>query len=207
MTGLAVASRRRTWPLALVAAGALAIGLFSYRYLIPGAPALSPPILANAFTRYGVLTVHAGFAATALILGPWQFLARLRAGRPRIHRWIGRSYAICALIAGAAGLILAFGATTGPISTAGFGLLAVAWMTTTTLGWRAAWSRDFVAHRRWMIRSYALAFAAVTLRIYLPIAIFSPLGDDAYRAISFLCWVPNLAFAEWWLRRGSAAAA
>jgi hypothetical protein len=96
-----------------VAAGALAIGLFSYRYLIPGAPALSPPILANAFTRYGVLTVHAGFAATALILGPWQFLARMRAGRPRVHRWIGRSYAICALIAGAAGLILAFGATTG----------------------------------------------------------------------------------------------
>jgi hypothetical protein len=42
-----------------------------------------------------------------------------------------------------------------------------------------------------------LTFAAVTLRLYLPFAFFSPWGYDAtYRAISWLCWVPNLLVAE-----------
>jgi hypothetical protein len=57
-------------------------------------------------------------------------------------------------------------------------------------------------HREWVIRSFALAFAAVTLRLYLPIAQLLPVEfDDAYRAISFLCWVPSLVVAEAYLRR------
>jgi len=51
-----------------------------------------------------------------------------------------------------------------------------------------------------MIRSFALTFAAVTLRLYLPIsAMLSIPFEEAYRAISFLCWVPNLALAELYL--------
>jgi hypothetical protein len=190
------------WPLALVFAGAIAIGLVSYRYLLPGAPGGAPPILANSFAHYGFLTVHAGFAATALILGPFQFLRRVRLTRPALHRWTGRTYAVCSVAGGAAGLVLAFGARTGPVSTAGFGLLAVSWITATSLAWRAALARRFAEHRRWMIRSYAMTFAAVTLRIYLPFAFLSPWGyDNTYRAISFLAWVPNLIVAEVYLQR------
>jgi hypothetical protein len=50
-----------------------------------------------------------------------------------------------------------------------------------------------------MIRSFALTFAAVTLRIYLPLAIIQNQGEfplDAYRAIAWLAWVPNLIVAE-----------
>jgi hypothetical protein len=38
----------------------------------------------------------------------------------------------------------------------------------------------------------------VTLRLYLPLsgAIGIPF-DDAYPAIAWLCWVPNLVVAEW----------
>ncbi|HEX4739859.1 MAG TPA: DUF2306 domain-containing protein [Caulobacteraceae bacterium] len=193
---------RAGWPLALVFAGAVAVGLVSYRYLLPGAPGAAPPILANSFARYGFLTIHAGFAATALILGPFQFLRRVRLTRPALHRWTGRTYVVCCLAGGAAGLVLAFGARTGPVSTAGFGSLAVLWVTATSLAWRAALVRRFAEHRRWMIRSYAMTFAAVTLRIYLPFAFLSPWGyDNAYRAISFLAWVPNVIVAELYLRR------
>ena len=67
--------------------------------------------------------------------------------------------------------------------------------------------RDLVAHREWMIRSFALTFAAVTLRLYLPIAQLLPVElDDAYRAISFLCWAPNLVVAEAYLRQRRRAA-
>ncbi len=57
--------------------------------------------------------------------------------------------------------------------------------------------RDFVAHERWMIRSFALTFAAVILRIYLPFA-----GDlvTGYTAIAWLCWIPNLVVAKIWIR-------
>jgi uncharacterized membrane protein len=196
--------RNRRWPFWLMAAAAGAVGLASYRYLVPGAPGGAPPILANRFTAAGVLTLHAGFAATALILGPWQFLGALRRRRPVVHRWIGRTYVASCLLAGIAGFVLAFGARTGPISTAGFGILALLWLWTTTMGWLSARRRQFTSHRRWMLRSYALTFAAVTLRLYLPFAFILPTGYDVtYRAISFLCWVPNLVLIEIWIRRAS----
>jgi hypothetical protein len=48
-----------------------------------------------------------------------------------------------------------------------------------------------------MTRSYALAFGAVTLRIYL--AVFALAGVEfwtGYRIASWLCWVPNLILVE-----------
>ena len=180
---------------------ALGVGLFSYRYLLPVVPVGAPGPLANRFTHYGVLAVHAGFAATALVIGPLQFFAAIRTHHPRWHRRIGTAYVTFCLIGGAAGLPLALGSTEGPVATAGFGSLALAWLGVTGNAWRLARERDFVRHRRWMIRSYALTFAAVTLRLYLPLIPFMHLGFDwGYRAISFACWIPNLIVAELWLR-------
>ncbi len=52
-------------------------------------------------------------------------------------------------------------------------------------------------HQRWMVRSFALCFAAVTLRLYLGAAMAGGLVyAQAYPVISFLCWVPNLVVAE-----------
>jgi len=61
---------------------------------------------------------------------------------------------------------------------------------------------DVVAHRRWMLRTFALTYAAVTLRLWL-LALVPLLGDfpSAYMLVPFLCWVPNLLVAEWLLRR------
>lgn len=175
----------------------IAMALFSYRYL-PAVGPLAPDILANLFARPW-LNIHVAGAATALLLGSFQFLPVLRRGGT--HRWIGRAYVVSCLMGGAAGLPLAFGSTAGPIATAGFGLLAVSWLTANALGWRAALRRDFATHRRWMIRSWALTLAAVTLRLYLVGAGVSGLPmPEAYRAISFLCWVPNLIAAEIYLR-------
>ncbi|HEX4097339.1 MAG TPA: DUF2306 domain-containing protein [Caulobacteraceae bacterium] len=40
----------------------------------------------------------------------------------------------------------------------------------TAQAWRYAKARDFLRHQRWMTRSYALTFAAVTLRLYVRIS-------------------------------------
>jgi uncharacterized membrane protein len=182
-------------------AAALAIGtaIVSYRYLVPGQPGAIPNILANRFAN-PALIVHVAGAATALLLGPLQFFGVIRRRWPRWHRRIGTVYVLGCLVGGLAGLALALGSTSGPIASAGFGALAVAWLIATATAWRFARARDFVRHRRWMIRSFALALAAVTLRIYLPIAQIAQLDFHvSYVAISFLCWVPNLIAAELYL--------
>lgn len=56
-----------------------------------------------------------------------------------------------------------------------------------------------------MIRSFALTFGAVTLRIYIPASQIAGIPFAlAYSAISWLAWVPNLLVAELliWLALG-----
>ena len=147
------------------------------------------------------LFIHVAGAVTALLLGSLQFIPALRRGARRPHRWIGRIYVLGCLVGGGAGLVLAPGSFAGPIATAGFGSLAVLWLAVTLLGWRAALQGRFADHRRWMIRSWALTLAAVSLRLYLPLVQILDLPFlPWYRAISFLAWVPNLMAAELWLR-------
>ncbi len=194
MTASAWPRRLGLWTMTVLSVG---VAVASYRYLIPGAPGAPPTILANRFTHLGALTLHAAFAATALLVGPFQFRSRLRARRPSLHRRLGTLYVVCCVVAGLAGLVLALGSTAGPIASAGFGLLAVFWLFTTADAWRLARARDFVRHQRWMVRSFALCLAAVTLRLYLAIVGVAGLPFMAsYVAISFLCWVPNLIVAE-----------
>jgi hypothetical protein len=193
-------TRAWLWIAAVLAAG---VGLVSYRYLALGHAAAPQNVAENRFAATGVLVAHAGIAATALILGVLQFFPALRARWPAWHRRAGTLYVICSLIGGVAGLLLAVGVSTGPIAATGFAALAVVWMVCTANAWRYARARDFVRHPRWMMRSYAMAFAAVTLRLYLPIIFVAHIDfATGYRAIAWLCWVPNLIVVELWMRRG-----
>jgi hypothetical protein len=95
----------------------------------------------------------------------------------------------------------------GWVTHVGFGLLALLWLFTTARGYISIRSHDEARHRAWMIRSYSLTLAAVTLRIYLPISL--ALGvpfASAYQVISWACWVPNIILAEWIVRHTQALA-
>ncbi len=187
------------------AAFATIIAIFSYRYIPEWGP-LAPNVTGNLFAQIW-LPLHVGAASTAMLLVMPQLLPRLRATAPRFHRWSGRVYAVACLAGAVTGIPLAIGSTAGPIATAGFGTLAILWFATTWMGWRTAMQRRFAEHRVWMIRSFALTLAAMTLRFDLAmIPLFELDFLPAYRAISFLCWVPNLILAELWIRRGSGAA-
>lgn len=204
-TVASLGNRTLSWPTRiawmLLVILCLGIAAYSARYLLhpPRTPAQA---LGNPL---GVpwLFIHIAGSVTALVLGSLQFLPALRRGARPPHRWVGRVYVVACLVGGAAGLILATGSSAGLIASAGFGSLAVLWIAANLLGWRAAVQGRFVAHRRWMIRSWALTLAAVTLRLYLPLVMVLDLPFlPWYRAISFLAWVPNLVAAELWLRRG-----
>ena len=161
------------------------------------------PEMAAAHRAHPVLVYgHVFAAALALALGPFQFSTRLRNARPQLHRWIGRTYlGLGVLLGGVFGLLLSRYAFGGPVAQIGFALLAIAWLYTGLRGWLAIRGRDVATHRQWMLRNQALTLAAVTLRLYLPVALVARWPfEPAYMAIAWLCWVPNLLIAEWWLR-------
>jgi uncharacterized membrane protein len=141
---------------------------------------------------------HVFAAMFALALGPFQFSQRLRARHLTLHRWMGRLYlGVGVLAGGIAGLYMAFHAFGGAVARAGFACLALAWLYTGARAYLAIRSRDVAAHRRWMVRNFALAFAAVTLRIWVPASFATGLEfAAAYAVIAWLCWVPNLVVAE-----------
>lgn len=202
----APADRGMSWPARIgwfvLAVMCLGIAGYASRYVID--PPSTPEEALGNVRGVPFLFLHVAGAVVALLVGSLQFLPGLRKGARRAHRWTGRVYVLGCLVGGGAGLVLAPGSFAGPIATAGFGALAVLWIGFTLLGWRAAVQGRYVAHRRWMIRSWALTLAAVTLRIYLPLVqIFEAPFLPWYQAISFLCWVPNLMVAEVWLARTS----
>jgi uncharacterized membrane protein len=184
--------------------GVAGYGLVMYSLHEPGAR-LHPDMRAT-YAEHGLaIRAHVFASAVALILGPFQFLPGLRAARPALHRWSGRAYlGLGVLVGGLAGLVMATHAFGGMMSKLGFGALALLWLATGTLAYRAIRNGDTAEHRRWMIRNFALAFAAVTLRLQLPAAMALRIPFEvAYPIIAWSCWVPNHVVAEAWLRRRS----
>jgi uncharacterized membrane protein len=171
------------------------------------------PLAANYVERSEVIRsafyLHIGFGGLALLLSPFQFATRLRTRAPRVHRAIGRTVLVSIAIAGLGGLILAPHSLAGPVGTVGFGLLAVLWVTFAATAFRAIRRGDVDTHRRWMIRTFALTYAAVTLRLWLFVlmVIQTDLAgvdpqtafERAYLIVPFLAWVPNLLVAERYL--------
>jgi uncharacterized membrane protein len=191
--------KRAAWAVMTVLALIIAV----YAVLVLFLPDFGPPFVAQRRAAVPLaLYAHLGGGAAAMALGPWQFNARLRQRFLNIHRWMGRSYVVAVLFGGLGGLALATRSLYGLVTHLGFGLLAVLWLFATLQAYLRIRARDQVRHRQWMIRSYALTLAAVTLRIYLPASQIAGIPfPDAYQTISWLCWVPNLVVAEWWILR------
>jgi uncharacterized membrane protein len=184
----------------------LAIGIAGYAALVLFIPGFGAPfVAARRVTMPLVLSSHLAGGLTALALGPWQLNGRFRRRHLRLHRWMGRTYVTAVLLGGLGALGLARVSEEGFVTHVGFGLLAVLWLIATLMAYLRIRARDQVAHRQWMIRSYALTLAAVTLRVYLPLSLAIGMSfTDAYQAVSWFCWVPNLVVAEWMILQGRA---
>lgn len=138
----------------------------------------------------------------ALLIGWTQFSTKLRKTRLNWHRTIGKIYVITVLISGICGIYIGFFATGGLVSVIGFVTLGVIWISSTLLAFNAIKNRKLAAHENYMIISYAACFAAVMLRIWLPI-LTSITGDfiSAYQIVAWLSWMPNLLVAYYIINR------
>lgn len=183
-----------------------AVGLYPLTYFIIDRQfgllgSKSPELLANSFWNIGFYG-HILLGGLALFVGWAQFSKKLRNANIKMHRNVGKVYIVSVMISGICGVYIAFNATGGLIASLGFICLGLIWLFTTIKAYIAVRNKDISLHKGFMIYSYAACFAAVTLRIWLPI--LNIIFEDftiAYRIVAWLCWVPNLIFAFFWVRK------
>ena len=161
----------------------------------------SAELLANALWNTAFYT-HIILGGIALLIGWLQFSTKLRLTKLSLHRTIGKIYVVAVLMSSVAGIGIGFFATGGLVTSAGFICLGIIWFTTTLLAYTAIRKVQIEQHRRLMIYSYAACFAAVTLRLWLPLLIML-FGDFiiAYSVVAWLSWVPNIIVANLIVRK------
>ena len=167
----------------------------------------------SAGLHYFVLVAHVFTAAVALVAGPLQFLARVRARRP-VHRLIGRIYLFAGVLPAAVTAVPVAWWSGRVVTQIGLTTAAVLWLITGGLAYRAARRGDFAGHREWMMRNYALTFLAVTSRALVPLLLLAQVpftdgdvGSIGRQAAAMIPigqtagWIINLLVVESLLRR------
>jgi Predicted membrane protein (DUF2306) len=184
----------------LVAILAIIIGLYPSIYLFIDRrfgllSTKSNDLLTNTFWNIGFYT-HIIFGGLALIIGWTQFNSTFRNRNLLLHRRIGTLYIIAVILSSLAGIYIGFFATGGFISSLGFICLGIIWFSSTIKAYVNIKNRQIEGHQKLMIYSYAACFAAVTLRIWLPLLnILFVNFITAYTIVAWLCWVPNIFVA------------
>ena len=177
----------------------LALGVASYAIAVLCVPDFRPAFLRERFSRMPLAAfAHLSGGAVSLAVGPFQLSSRLRARHLTLHRFIGLIYLGSVIIGSVGGFALASVAQGGTGAQMGFALLALLWLWSSFQAYHAATGgRPQHEHQRWALRSYALTFAAVTLRIYIPLFRIGGVPfEAAYVATAWLSWVPNFLVAE-----------
>ncbi len=141
----------------------------------------------------------------ALLAGFTQFSSYLLQKHKPLHQLMGKIYVYDILFINfPAAMIMAIYANgLWPTKTA-FVILDCLWFYFTLKAVAAIKKRDILAHKRFIVRSYALTLSAVTLRtwkiIILSIVYVDPL--HLYMIDAWMGFVPNLLLAEWIIGRG-----
>ena len=154
-----------------------------------------------------LLIPHTLAGIFALLIGPINFSSRIRQHHLQLHRVLGRIYVISVFVGAATGVDLAAGRPGLP----GTSMQAAAWIVCTTAALITARNRQFVQHRQWMARSYAVTLTFVSSRVLnLWPRYWSHLGDNfasvgiiAFTVVSLLIVEVGLNWPELTSRRAS----
>lgn len=135
------------------------------------------------------------------ITGPAQFVRALRHRFGALHRVLGRIFVLSGAIIGLSGLSILVQVTSirTPPADIARGLFGLALLVALALAMAAIRDRDFLRHRAWVIRAYAVGMGLGTVAlVFIPIYIVTgqpPIGLTS--DILFVAsWVLTIAFAE-----------
>ena len=148
--------------------------------------------------------IHVFSAFLALMAGFTQFSNYVLKYHRPLHRVLGKLYAYDILLVNfPAALIMAWYANGEWPSRLAFFILDSLWFAFTLKAVLAIRKKDIRAHRRFMIRSYALTLSAITLRTWKIIlsGLFVIDIHTLYQIDAWMGFVPNLLLAEWLIRK------
>jgi uncharacterized membrane protein len=142
---------------------------------------------------------HIFGSSIILLAGFFQFSLKVYTNR-KLHKLLGKVYVFGVLFFASPGAyIMTLFINRGPGVFASFLIQNTLWIIFTTSAWILIKKGHVDSHVKMMRRSYALAFAAVTLRFYIFMCHVLGHGVDFqynYLIISFSSWIPNLLVAE-----------
>ncbi|GAB3892984.1 DUF2306 domain-containing protein [Kibdelosporangium lantanae] len=193
--------RRRRWrsaaALIVLSAVPVVAGAARVGQLAGGGPVTSDN--ARFFASPVPVVLHIVGASVYCVLGAFQFVPR------EWHRTAGRLLVPCGLVAALAGLwMAAFYPLADDVVLKSMRFTAgTAMAVSLVLGYLAVRRRDFVTHRAWMIRAYAIGLGAGT-QVFTSLAWLAVAGTPGHLGVDVAMgagWVTNIVVAELAIRR------
>lgn len=149
-----------------------------------------------------IFYTHVFSSIFVLLSGFTQFNDHFLKTKKQLHRIIGSIYiGVVLLLASPSGLFIGYYANGGLYSKIAFILLSLLWFSFTLRAFISIKNKEVDSHLKFMYRSFALTFSAITLRVWKVILVylFQPAPMDVYQAIAWLGWVPNIIVIECYL--------
>lgn len=147
--------------------------------------------------------IHICSSWLVIVSGLLQFLLLRKKGK--VHAWLGRVYIIGILVLAApSGFVLGHFANGGLSCKIGFSLQSIIWWAITLMAFLQIRKGNVNEHIRWMVLSYAVTLAAMSLRTesFFMIYCFHTKPFETYLSVTWLSWVGNLIFAEVFINFG-----
>jgi hypothetical protein len=147
--------------------------------------------------------VHIAAGALCILTALVQFSRYILKRTKGVHRFCGKIYVFVVIfLAAPTGLYMSFFAKGSFWERSLFMFMAIWWFFTTYFGLTTVHKRNIVAHKVWMMRSYAMAMTAVTFRVYHIIFYLLDWGHlENYELSLWISVIGNMLFVEWIINR------
>lgn len=158
-----------------------------------------PDGLLNQSWYIAAFYTHIVTSIASITLGSFQFMPYIIQQYPSLHRRMGYIYVLSVLcLAAPSGFIISLGANGGLPAKTGFVCLSIVWWIATFRALRYAMTKQWQLHINWMIRSFAITLAALTLRTegFLFHYLLHTKPIETYVTLSWISWIGNLFIAE-----------
>ena len=148
--------------------------------------------------------VHSLPGILFMTLGPVQFVPSVRNRFLRFHRWSGRVFMLASLVGVVSALLFVgrlpvFGSLSTSVGVVFAGTLFLVCL---VQGYRTVRRRQFLVHREWMIRTFAIGLGISMFRVLVPVLMMPPLEasfPEAWDASVWLAFGLNTLSAEVWI--------
>ncbi|MEM1000500.1 MAG: DUF2306 domain-containing protein [Bacteroidota bacterium] len=146
--------------------------------------------------------LHRVGGSAYVIIGILQFSKKLRKNRPRLHRNLGKIFLLLSVALGVGGalmsIVVPFSGIKETIPTVFFSGM---FMFFTYKAYVTARAKQFLKHREWVIRNFAIGIAVATIRFYYVLLLYgTDLSiQDVFATSVWMGFVTNMVIAEIWI--------